>query len=201
MSGPFKNSVLLLATGVLMLGMQPQAHAQGQNDRRSNGGGARSQAGNGQRFRGPRMGTWLRENRGKSFDQQRQSLENDPDYKNLPPQRQEELKQRLQKFNSLPPEQQEKLLHRFDTLNHMSPQQRAQARALLDRMRVLPPERRAAIRQYFHNLVTMNRDQRQHVLGSSQFSNQFNPDERDIIQRGLELNDENNSQDVGEAPK
>jgi hypothetical protein len=147
------------------------------------------------------MGTWLRENRGKSFDQQKQSLENDPDYRKLPPEKQEQLQRRLQNFNSLPPDQQERMLHRFDTLNRMSPQQRAQARALLDRMRLLPVERRDAIRQYFHNLVTMNRDQRQHTLGSPQFSNQFNPDERDIIQRGLELNDENSSQDVGEAPK
>lgn len=200
MSGPFKKSALL-AMGVLMLSMTTLAHArQGQNQRHNNQG-ARSQAGNGQRFRGPQMGAWLRENRGKSFDQQKQSLENDPDFKNLPPERQERLKQRLQDFSRLSPTDQDKVLNRFDKLNHMSPQQRAQARALLDRMRLLPAERRDAIRRYFHSLVNMPRMQRQQALGSQQFNNQFNPDEREIIQRGLELNDENSSQDVGDAPR
>jgi hypothetical protein len=201
MSGPFKNSVWWLAAGVLLLGFAPSASAwQGQNQRRNNQE-AKAQAGEGPHFHGPRMGNWLRENRGKSFDQQRQSLENDPDFKKLPPDRQEQLRQRLQNFNSLPPEQQERVLQRFDKLNRMSPQQRAQARALLDRMRLLPAERRDAIRRYFHSLVGMTREQRLHVLGSPQFNNQFNPDEREIIQRGLELNDENISPDVGDAPR
>ena len=202
MSGPFKISVMLLAIGVFTLGAQPQAYAQGQGDRRNNAG-PKVQNGapgpNGQRH--PRMGDWLRLNHGKSFDQQKQSLESDPDYKKLPPEKQEELKQRLQNFNSLPPAQQERILQRFDKLNAMSPQQRAQARALWDRMRLLPEERRIAVRQFFHSLVGMSPEQRQRALASQQFNNQFNPDEREIIQRGLELNDQNSAPGVNEPPR
>jgi len=186
MSGPFKITVLLLALGVFTLGAST-AGAQ-QNERRNNGRPP-ANAQNGQRR--ARTGDWLRTNRGKSFDQQKRELENDPDYKNLTPEGQQRVQQQLQRFHDLPPAQQDRLLHRLDTFNRMSPQQRAQARALWDRMRLLPEERRMAIRQYFHSLVGMNHDQRQKALTSPQFSNQFNPDEREIIQRGLELNDQN----------
>lgn len=199
MSGPFKISVMLLAIGVFTLGAQLPVHAQGQNERRNNSN-SRTQAGqNGEHH--PRMGDWLRLNRGKSLDQQRQSLENDPDFKKLTPDKQQQLRERLQKFHDLPADQQQRILQRIDKLNAMSPQQRAQARALWDRMRLLPEERRTAIRQYFHSLVGMSPEQRQRTLGSPQFNSQFNPDERAIIQRGLELNDQNGTAGVNEPPR
>ena len=201
MSGPFKISLMLLALGVFTLGTATSSYAQGQGERRN--GGAKVQNGGGQNGprAGSRMGNWLRQYHGKSFDQQKQSLENDPDFKKLPPERQEQLRQRLQNFNNLPPAQQERVIQRLDKLNRMSPEQRAQARALWDRMRLLPEERRTAVRQFFHSLVGMNHEQRQRMLGSPQFNSNFSPDERDIIQRGLELNDENNSGGPNETPR
>jgi len=187
MAGPFKIPVMLLAIGVFALGGLAQNQPQNQQQRPRR---FQVQIGNGQRpGDGPRMGDWLRRNRGKSFDQQKQSLENDPDYKKLPPERQEQLKQRLQNFNNLPPQQQERILSRINKFEHMSPQQRAQARALGDRMRMLPEERRGAVRQQIHALAGMAPEQRQKFMNSDFYNHEYSPEERDIIQRGLELND------------
>lgn len=200
MSGPLKISVMFLATGVFALGAAAPAFAQNKVPNNPVKIQPAPQGQNQHRLSAPRMGDWLRLNRGKSFDQQRKSLENDPDFQKLPPQRQEQLMQRLQNFNNLPPDQQQRVLKRMDKFNAMTPQQRAQTRALWDRMRLLPEERRAAVRQFFHSLVPMNHDQRQKALSSEEFNTQFNPEERDIIQRGLELNDQNSST-VTEVPK
>ncbi len=199
MSGPSKISVMFLATGVFLAGAQVPAHAQNKVPNNS----VRVQPGNrnGNANRGPHMGDWLRQNRGKSIAQQKQLLESDPDFKKLPPERQQQLQQRLQNFNNLPPEQQDRVLQRLDKLNRMTPQQRALARALVDRMRLLPEERRTAVRHFFHSLTVMSPDQRQKALKSDEFTTQFNPEERDIINRGLELNDQTDGAGVNEPPR
>jgi len=198
MSGPFKISIAVLAAGVFLASAQPLAHAQNKVPNNP----IRVQPNGEHRVNaGPRLGDWLRLNRGKSLDQQQKALENDPDFKKLPPQRQQELEQRLQNFNSLPPEQQQRILQRMEKFNSMSPQQRAQSRALLDRMRLLPEERRVAVRQFFHSLVGMSPDQRQRAMNSPEFNSRFNPDERDIIQRGLELNDQTGGQSNAEPQR
>jgi len=185
MTGPFKISVMLLALGASALLGAAQNQPQKPQPKPPR---VQVQVG-GQNVRRPHLGDWLRLNRGKSFDQQKKSLESDPDYQKLPPERQEKLKQRLQNFNNLPPDQQERILQRLDKFRHLSPQQRAQARALWDRMRLLPDERRTAVRQQIHTLSGQNADQRQKTMASEQYARQFSPEERDIIQRGVELND------------
>lgn len=185
MLGPLKLAGMWLVTGALTLAAWTPAHARPQNQQQHR---QAQSAPNGQRGQAPHMGDWLRSNQGKSFAQQKQSLENDPDFKKLPPERQQQLQQRLQKFNSLPPEQQQKIIDRIDKFNRMTPQQKAQARALLDRMRTLPEERRNLIRQQIHALVGMNSNQRQQFMSSDQFSRQYTPDEREMMDRALELN-------------
>src|SRR5882724_9144506 len=48
---------------------------------------------------GPHAGDWLRSNKDLPPDQQERALRNDPQFKKLPPQKQEQLQQRLQRFN------------------------------------------------------------------------------------------------------
>ncbi|HVZ18028.1 MAG TPA: DUF3106 domain-containing protein, partial [Terriglobales bacterium] len=111
MTGPFKIPVMLLATGMFTLG----AYAQGQPKQQQQPPRVQVEVG-GQNLSRPHMGDWLRLNRGKSLDQQKKSLESDPDFQKLPPERQERLKERLQNFNNLTPQQQDKILKRIDKL-------------------------------------------------------------------------------------
>ena len=186
MSGPFKFAVQWLVVGAFTVGAWMPLHARPQQGQRR----PAPSAPNGLRGPGPHMGDWLRSNQGKSFAQQKQALESDPDFKKLPPERQQELQQRLQKFNSLPPDQQQRILERIDKFNRMTPQQKAQARALVDRMRALPEERRNLVQQQIHALVGMNPNQRQQFMNSEQFNRQYTPDERDMMGRALDLNEQ-----------
>jgi Protein of unknown function (DUF3106) len=187
MSGPFKFATLLAVAGLLALGAQAQNQEKNQP---SSNAPVRAGGQGSNNAQHSHVGDWLRLNRGKSFDQQKQSLENDPEFKKLPADRQQRLQQRLLHFNSLPPEKQDRILKNMDKLEHMSPQQRAQARAMWDRMRLLPQERRGLVRQQIHSMDSLNPDQRQKVFASDQYIQQFSPEERDLVQRGLELHDQ-----------
>ena len=69
-------------------------------------------------------GDWLRRYKDLPPDQQRRSLENDPQFKKLPPPRQAELLRRLQRFSSLPPQRQEQILNRMETWEHLTVDQK-----------------------------------------------------------------------------
>ncbi len=184
MSGLRNISALVLAAGMLCL----PAFAQKPNNDRRPGNNLQSER---PRRPGPHFGDWLRNNKNIPAEQQQKALESDPKFKNLPPDRQEKLKMRLQQFNALPQDQQQRILQRMETWEHMTPEQHQRARVLLDRMRALPDERRALVRQQFHSLAGLSPEQRQKVMNSDQFRRNFNEDERDMIQRSLELNDTN----------
>src|SRR5215470_9625923 len=74
---------------------------------------------------GHHAGQWLRQYQGVPFDQQKKALENDPNYRKLAPERQQQLQNRLQRFNSLPPERQQRVLNRMEIWEHLTPEQKA----------------------------------------------------------------------------
>ena len=135
---------------------------------------------------GHHAGQWLRQYRGMPYDQQKKSLENDPNYRKLPPERQQRFQQRLQQFNSLPPERQERVLNRMETWEHLTPDQKTQARQLYSGMRNLPPERRAAMRNAINALRAMPPDARERAINSGRF-NQFSPQEREMLNGAAKL--------------
>ncbi len=157
------------------------------------GGGRRGgpPQGSGQRPPGPHFGDWLRKNLNTPPAQQQKELQNDPKFQKLSPERQEQLKQRLQWFNSLSPDQQQKILQRTEKWEHMTPEQHQQARAIFDRMQSRPDERRNAIRQQMRAFRDMTTDQRQKFTNSDQFKKEFSPDERDVMQQWLKFRDSN----------
>ena len=183
MYGLNKISVGVLA--IILLSIPALAQGGGGNRR---GGGAP----NGERRGpGPHFGDWLRKNMNTPPSQQQKALENDPKFQKLPPDRQEQLKQRLQKFNSLPQDQQQRILDRMEKWEHMTPQQHQQARRLFDQMQAMPEERRNSIRQQLHAFTQMTPDQRQRFMNSDQYKREFSGDERDVMQQWLTLRDNN----------
>jgi DNA-directed RNA polymerase subunit F len=181
MGGLNKISAWVLAIGLLTI------PAFGQRGGR--GGSPQRQGGQQHRMQGPHFGDWLRKNLNTPPEQQQKALESDPKFQKLPPERQERLKQRLQQFNSLPPEQQQRILDRMEKWEHMTPEQHQQARQLFDRMRALPADRRESIRQQIRALNGMTMEQRVKYMNSDQYKKQFNNDERDIMQKWLDLRD------------
>jgi hypothetical protein len=132
-------------------------------------------------------GQWLRQYRGKSPEQQRRALENDPQFRKLPPQRQQQLRQRLEDFNRRPPEQQQRMINRMETWEHLTPQQKDQARQLHSQMSQLPPERRQAVQNGIQALRAMPPDAREREIDSDAYKKQFSPQEREMLKGASRL--------------
>jgi Protein of unknown function (DUF3106) len=132
-------------------------------------------------------GQWLRNNRNLSPAEQQRSLENDPQFKRLPPQQQEQLRQRLQHFNQRSPEDQQKIINRMDTWGHLSPEQKQQARQLHQQWQQLPPDRRQAVQNAVKTLRTMPPEARQAAIDSPAYKSQFSPQERQMLSGASKL--------------
>jgi hypothetical protein len=137
---------------------------------------------------GPHRGEWLRNNKDLPLQEQEKKLQNDPSFQALPPERQQQLKNRLERFNSLPPDQRERVLQRMETWEHLPPAKQQEAMGIFDRMKNMPPDRRMMMRSAYRNLETMNPQERQRVLDSDRFKSMFNDNERDLLKRSLDLN-------------
>lgn len=129
---------------------------------------------------GHHSGQWLNQHRDMSIDQQRHALENDPQFRRLPPERQQRLEQRLQRFDSMPPERQQQVLRRMETWEHLTPQQKQEFRGVGAQFNSLSPDRRQAVRNAIESLRAMPPGARQREIESGRFS-QFSPQERQIL--------------------
>jgi len=124
-------------------------------------------------------GQWLRQHNDPV--QQRKALQNDPQFRSLPPQQKQHLQNQLDRFNRLPPQERQQMLKRMDTFGHLTPEQQDTARQLHSQMQQLPPERRQAVRNAIQALRAMPPQARQRQIESDAYKKQFSPEERNIL--------------------
>jgi hypothetical protein len=122
----------------------------------------------------------LNQQRERPLDQQRRALENDPNFRGLPREKQQKYEQRLQRFNSMPPDRQQQVLRRMETWEHLTPQQKQDFRGIGQQFNGLSPDRRRAVRNAIETLRAMPPAARQREVESGRFS-QFSPQERQIL--------------------
>lgn len=132
-------------------------------------------------------GDWLRYHRNMPLNEQQRALQNDPQFRHLSPQQQQQLEQRLQHFSNLPPQQQQRMLNRMETWEHLTPEQKDQARQVFGQMRQLPPDRRRMVTSAIHDLRTMPPAQRDQIIDSDRFKGMFSDQERDIVRGASRL--------------
>jgi hypothetical protein len=132
-------------------------------------------------------GNWLRRYKDMPPQQQRRALENDPEFRRLPPRQQALLRQRLQRFSSLPPERQERVLSRMETWEHLTPGQKQQARQLFQQFKQLPPDRRQAVNRAIRSMRGLTPEQRDQLINSERYRNAFSPQERGILSGAAHL--------------
>ena len=123
----------------------------------------------------------------KRTTEQERALQNDPQFQRLSPDRQQQLRHRLQHFSSLPPQQQERVLSRMETWEHLTPEQKQDARRIFGQMQQLPPDRRQMVTSAFRDLRAMPPEQREQVINSEHFKNTFSPQEREMLQGASRL--------------
>ena len=133
------------------------------------------------RGQGPHNGDWLRNSMGLSAEEQKKRLQQDPQFRQLPPQRQEQLVNRLQRFNSMTPQQKQRVLNRMEMMEHLPPEQQRRANQLFGEFQQLPPQRKQAVRQALHQMHTMPPDARQRLLNSPELRSRFSPQEIQML--------------------
>jgi hypothetical protein len=133
---------------------------------------------------GPHRGEWLRNHQNQPLPDQERALRNDPYFRQLPPDRQQQLINRLRDFNNRSPEQRQRMLERMETFEHLPQPERQQLRSYYGQMRELPDNRRTAVRDAVRQLSGMNSADRERVLNSRDFQRRFSPEEQNLI-RGL----------------
>jgi hypothetical protein len=132
-------------------------------------------------------GDWLRHYKDMPPAEQERELQNDPAFRRLPAERQQQLRQRLQHFSDLPPQQQLRMLNRMDTWEHLTPGQKQQARQVFGQMRQLPPDRQRMVTTAVRNLRSMPPDQREKIINSDRFKGMFSDQERDMMRGATRL--------------
>jgi hypothetical protein len=132
-------------------------------------------------------GDWLRRYKDLPPGEQERALQNDPAFRRLPAERQQQLRQRLQHFSSLPPQQQLRMLNRMETWEHLTPEQKDQARQLYSQFRQLPPNRQGMVSAAVKNLRSMPPEQREEIINSDRFKSNFNEQELGVIRGATHL--------------
>jgi hypothetical protein len=128
-------------------------------------------------------GDWLRRYKDVPPAEQERALKNDPAFQRLSPEKQQQLRQRLQHFSSLPPQQQLRMLNRQETWEHLTPQQKDQVR----QMQQLPPDRRRMVMTAARHLASMPQQQRDQVMASDRFKKMFSDQEREMVRGATTL--------------
>ena len=113
-----------------------------------------------------------------SLPDQLKALENEPGFREYPPQTQQRLRDELVRLNNMTPQQRDQMLQYNERLESRTPQQQEQFRSGMQLFNGLPPNRKLAFRTAFRSLREMPPAQRQAVIDSPRFRAQFSDPER-----------------------
>jgi hypothetical protein len=140
---------------------------------------------------GPHRGDWLRQNFDKPVPQQEQQLRQDPHFRNLSPDQQQKLIDRLHRFDNLPPNEKARILNRMEAFEHLTPAQQQQAQGLFQRYKSMPPDRQSKINQAYRQMRDLSPDQRNQLLNSNAYRSTFSGEELDLLRGMTDLTAQN----------
>jgi len=126
------------------------------------------------------------------LDQLERLRQMDPDQRErllsrLPAERRENIERHLRNYMNLTPAQRAHLREQYELFRQLPADKQEAFRRLFGRFLNQPAERQELMREEFQRLRRMTPDQRLERLNSSEFHYRFQPNERDIIWRMVEL--------------
>jgi hypothetical protein len=119
-------------------------------------------------------------------DQQR-ALQNEPGFRELPPETQQRFLTQLGQLYNMNPQQRDRKLERNEILEHMSAPQLQQYHGAVQAFAAMSPDRRRLTARAILDLREMPPDQREQVIASSRFAAQFSDGERSTIRTLLSV--------------
>lgn len=99
----------------------------------------------------------------------------------FPPERQAQIRQRLEKLDSLPKQQQDRAIERYQTFSNLPPEKQALVRRQIQAFNALPDDRRQIVGNTFQRLRRMPEAERQARMSSPAFKSRFSPEEQQIL--------------------
>lgn len=135
---------------------------------------------------GPRPGQehlaqWMNRHSNLPVPDQQRALEREPGFRDLAPQVQQRMRDRLTQLNNMPPQQRQHVLERAEAMEHLAPEQRQRVRGTMQQLSGLPEDRRRAVARAFRELRNLPPEQRQQAIDSGRFSSDFSPEERSTL--------------------
>jgi len=127
------------------------------------------------------LAQWMDRHSNLPLAEQQRALGNEPGFRDLPPQTQQAMRNRLTQLNGMPLEQRRRLLDHMESMERLTLPQRQQVRGAMQEYRELPIDRRRMVARAFRDLREMPQPQRQMVLNSPGFRSQFSDQERNTL--------------------
>jgi hypothetical protein len=84
--------------------------------------------GQGQKPKQEHLGQWMDRHSNLPLADQQKALESEPGFKDLPPQTQQAMRNRLTQLNNMTPEQRRRVIEHTEVMEHLTPQQRQEVR-------------------------------------------------------------------------
>ena len=140
----------------------------------------------------PTAREWRRGERFSPLDQLERLRLMDPEWRErilsrLPPERRAKIERHLRNYMNLTPQQRARLWEQYAMFQQLPVEKQAAFRRLFARFLNQPPERQDVMREEFQRLRRMTPGQREARLNSREFHYKFQPNERDILWRMVEL--------------
>ena len=127
------------------------------------------------------LSQWMESHRDQPIEQQQRALAAEPGFRQLQPDEQARIHNRLEQLNTMSPLQRQRVLDRTEAMERLSPPQRVQVRGALRDLGALPEDRRKAVAKTFRGLRDLPPGQQQMYLNSSQIRSQFSDQERGTL--------------------
>jgi hypothetical protein len=125
---------------------------------------------------------WVNRLQQMTPQQQERFFNNNEKFRELPPERQAQIRQQMQRWNALSAGQQKTLLNRQQVWDRMTPQQQGYVRdSLLPQWQATPPARRQAILGKLRQLRGLDDAQRTAKLNDDSFLGGMNPQDRQML--------------------
>jgi hypothetical protein len=100
----------------------------------------------------------------------------------LPPERKATVERRLERYNNLPPDAKKRLSDEYDQFQKLAPEKQEAVRKMFREFNELPQDRRPQVRRELNQLRRMSAEDRQARLSSEEFRNNFDSNERRLLE-------------------
>jgi hypothetical protein len=146
------------------------------------------------------LAQWMEHHRNLSLADQQRALQNEPGFREFPPQVQQRELNQLARLYNMNPQQRSRMLDRNEALERLSPPQRQQWNFAVQQLTTLPLPRKRLMARAILDLREMPPQQRQQVIDSPAFRGQFSDGERSTLSTLLTAEPYPPSRAPNEAP-